>query len=505
MELEKTLYEVFGYREFRTGQKEIISSILKNLDTVGVLPTGTGKSLCYQFIGHVSDGHIIIVSPLLSLMQDQVEQMKAKGEKRVIAINSFLTPYQKSVVFQTLNKYKYIFISPEMLQIESILQKIQQLKIALLVIDEAHCISQWGYDFRTDYLKLGDIRKQLHSPVTLALTATATPEIMNDIITTLDIRHATIYKTSVDRPNISLMATTLEDTAAKQAAVLHYLKSLSGPGVVYFSSKKLAEHMVDFLKANGVGKVMAYHGGMTHEDRILIQQQFISGQLEYICATSAFGMGINKENIRFVIHYHMPLQMESYLQEIGRAGRDGKDSIAILLYAKGDENLAIQLTEGELPSPVQLNWYLNEISHYDTTSIAFLSDELGLRGGFTENQWRITKDFITSRVSESLSITKVIHEFIEFVQIRNKIKIKKISEIINFINRKTCRRTNILEYFDEVPLSKQIYNCCDNCGIDLETYEKIINPPHQEEENDDDWKSILTNLLTRQDGTIGKV
>jgi ATP-dependent DNA helicase RecQ len=499
MILEKVLYDVFGYKEFRTGQKEIITSVLKNLDTVGILPTGTGKSLCYQFIGQVTDGQIIIVSPLLSLMQDQVEQMKAKGEKRVIAINSFLTPYQKNIVFQTLSKYKYIFISPEMLQMDTILQKIRQLKISLFVIDEAHCISQWGYDFRTDYFKLGEVRKQLNSPVTLALTATATKEVISDIINVLDLKQATIYETSVDRPNISLVVSVLEDTLAKQAAVLTYLKTLNGPGIIYFSSKKLAEQMVGFLKANAVKNVMAYHGGMTHEERILIQQQFLNGQIEYVCATSAFGMGINKENIRFVIHFHMPLQMESYLQEIGRAGRDGKESVAILLYARGDENLAIQLTEGELPSLIQLDWLLNEWNDRKFTKVMnILSEDLCQRGGFTENQWRVTKEFIASRM-DSKPITTIIDEFKNFVRTRSKIKLKKIVEMVAYIKMDGCRRRSILEYFGESYRTKQKLNCCDNCGIDLKSYEKKIITSIIEEEIED-WTTMLTRLLTYQEG-----
>jgi ATP-dependent DNA helicase RecQ len=497
MNLEEILYDAFGFSQFREGQKEVIASLLKERDTLGILPTGTGKSLCYQFMGHVLDGHVLIVSPLLSLMQDQVEQMKAQGEKRVIAINSFLNPAQKSIVYNSLNKYKYIFVSPEILQVDFILKKLQKLPIALFVVDEAHCISQWGYDFRTDYLKLGEIRKQLGSPLTLALTATATPEVTKDIIDSLGIGQASIFETSVDRPNIALDVELFEDTKVKQRALINHLHHLAGPGIIYFSSKKVAEQTVENLKANGIKKVMAYHGGMTHEDRILIQQQFIHGQIDYICATSAFGMGINKENIRFVIHFHMPLQMESYLQEIGRAGRDGEQSIAILLYVKGDENLALQLAEGELPEVSQLDWLYNEISYGENKDriMSMLTEEMRLFGGFTEIQWRITKDFILTQFENKETLKLIIDNLKIFIEVRKSYKIKKIFDMVSYIKMVECRRKAILSYFGENIERKSVHFCCDNCGLDLNDFQPIMN---HEVVNEPirDWESQLINLLT---------
>lgn len=493
MNLENVLKQVFGFDTFRPGQKEIITSLLDGRDTIGVLPTGTGKTLCYQFVGHLSVGQVLIVSPLLSLMQDQVEQMKANGEKRVIAINSFLTSHQKSLVMKSLSHYKFIFISPEMLQVDFILERIKQLNISLFVIDEAHCISQWGHDFRTDYLKLGIIKSKLSSPLTLALTATATLEVKNDIIQSLNIQNAAFYETSIDRPNISMKVETFDDISAKQDALLRHLQNLTGPGIIYFSSKKLAENTVERLKRNGVTKVMAYHGGMTHEDRILIQQQFLNGQLDYICATSAFGMGINKEDIRFVIHFHMPLQMESYLQEIGRAGRDGKQSIAILLYSKGDESLALQLAEGELPSTSQLDWLYNDLSQRG--EIYKIPEELCVLGGFSEIQWRLTCDFIISNIEERKGLKEIIDEFKGFITKRKNYKVKKIFEMVHFIKQEECRRLSVISYFnDSFPVHKVLY-CCDNCGLELSPF---IADKKSEVEVDStfSWVSKLTKLLT---------
>ncbi len=360
MDIKTILQNHFGYSEFREGQEEIIQSVLKGNDTIAMLPTGSGKSLCYQLPAYSMDGLVLVISPLLSLMQDQVEQIRIRGEKKVAALNSFLDYKTKIQILNRISTFRYVFISPEMLANPAVLEKIKQTKIALFVVDEAHCISQWGPDFRTDYLSLGEVRENLGSPTTLALTATATSTILDDIKDVLRLKKPICCIYSVDRPNISLVVEKLDSFSDKRERILSYVKKLKNPGVIYFSSKKMTEEMASFLQSNGVNSVAYYHGGMEQEDRILIQQQFLSDQINIICATSAFGMGINKENIRFVLHYHMPSNLESYLQEIGRAGRDGLQSIAILMHAPGDEQLPMQLLENELPLKWQIQEYLEK-------------------------------------------------------------------------------------------------------------------------------------------------
>ncbi|MDQ6599500.1 ATP-dependent DNA helicase RecQ [Bacillus salipaludis] len=495
MELETLLKKHFGFDTFKNGQKEVISSILAGNDTLAILPTGTGKSLCYQFPGYVLHGQIIIISPLLSLMQDQVEQLMQMGEKRVVALNSFLSSEERKNVLQNLRKYKYIFISPEMLGIDFMIRKLQELSISLFVIDEAHCISQWGYDFRPDYSRIGYIRKRLGNPLTLALTATATRKVKEDIVQSLNLQEVEIIESTVDRPNIAYYVEKLADIPEKQRRVLELVSKLQTPGIIYFSSKKAAEKMASYLVENGVSKVMAYHGGLDHEQRILIQQQFIYGQLDVICATSAFGMGVNKENIRFIIHFHMPMQLESYLQEIGRAGRDGLPSVAIFLYSPWDEQLPLQLAEGELPSEQQLDWLFTRIRQDFNTYQDFSdkSHQFIENGGFSEIQWRIIQTFIKQykEVTGPEELKEIISDY---VMERRSIKKSNIYLMKKWVETDTCRREFILNYFEETSIQNNVKLCCDCCGMDLFNYQSF-NKKDSKDKNPKKWKEYLEKIL----------
>jgi ATP-dependent DNA helicase RecQ len=474
MQLEEVLLKHFGFHRFKTGQKEVISSLLSGRHTLAMLPTGTGKSLCYQLPGYVLDGQILIVSPLLSLMQDQVEQFKRFGEKRVVALNSFLGLEEKNLVLRNLKQYRYIFISPEMLQIPYILGLIGRLKLSMFVVDEAHCISQWGNDFRPDYSKLGEIRRQLGNPLTLALTATATNQVREDIIQSLGLDEVTKVESSVDRPNIAICVEHLGDYREKEHRVLELVKQLEKPGVIYFSSKKAAEHLAGLLVENDICQAGYYHGGMDQNARVLIQEQFINNQLDVICATSAFGMGINKENIRFVIHYHMPMQMESYLQEIGRAGRDGNPSVAILLYSPGDELLPLQLAEGELPSDQQIDWLFARIAEGQplTNEPLPLQKDFKEQGGFTEVQWRFIEGFIHQNHHQTVSLEGLRECLKEMIAGRLAAKKRNIYGFKQWLDTDSCRRELLLEYFGET-LSTKIQPCCDLCGIQLSQYQAV--------------------------------
>ncbi|MBT2686932.1 RecQ family ATP-dependent DNA helicase [Bacillus sp. ISL-47] len=495
MNLETILQKTFGYTSFRPGQKEIIASVLSGMDTLAMLPTGTGKSLCYQFPGYLLEGQVIIISPLLSLMQDQAEQLMLSGEKKVIAFNSFLTHEEKRQSLMNLRHFKFIFISPEMLHFDAVLSQLKKLHIALFVVDEAHCISQWGYDFRPDYLKLGEVRMKLGNPLTLALTATATPEVKGDITKSLGITEGNEFIYSVDRPNISLSVERLNSYRDKIERLAELAETIEGPGIIYFSSKKMAEQSAELLRGRGVGRVMAYHGGMDQESRILVQQQFIHGQLDLICATSAFGMGINKENIRYVIHFHMPMQIESYLQEIGRAGRDGDKSIAILLYAPGDEQLPYQLAESELPDKVQIDWIKGWLEDNPAviSSLSQYEEQLRQLSGLTDTQWRVFEDFFQRKSKQGISLEQIVLEMKIYNQKRLESKKQSIEEVYSWMSMNICRREHILSHFNEQK-TDVIANCCDVCGLELNDFTKKTSKVNQENSLYD-WKNHLDALL----------
>lgn len=498
MNLEHVLKEKFGFDKFRPGQKEVIESLMSGCHTLAMLPTGSGKSLCYQLPAYLLNKTTLIVSPLLSLMQDQADQLKMRGEKSVLTLNSFLTLNQKREAFDRLHMYRFIFLSPEMLSLEGVIKSLKTLEIGLFVIDEAHCISQWGYDFRPDYLNLGEVRRELNNPLTLALTATATKEVRKDIIGKLNINQAKETVSSVDRDNIAILSERLFSYEEKLFRVLELVRKFTGSGIIYFSSKKVAEAVTGFLQENGVDSVNFYHGGMDQDQRMLIQQQFISGQLKIICATSAFGMGVNKSDVRYVIHFHMPSTMESYLQEIGRAGRDRKQSVAVLLYSEGDEGLPLHLMEQQLPSDLQIEGVCSFLSEAKKIGANLtLSEKEQLSQSFSLNDIQLR--FFTQFLTGNQDPLQHVEEMKAYCQKRKSRNQEKLLRFLNWIYAQECRRLGILNYFDEKQQKLNPF-CCDFCGMDANKMIDLLPAVKVEQVNSyTTWKQELAFILLKKE------
>ena len=312
----------FGYDEFREGQKEIITSLEEGHDAIAILPTGNGKSFIYQYIGIKEKCRVVIVSPLIALMVDQVASLKQLGIHRAVAITSLMSESEKNYILSTLNEYQFIFVSPEMLQAPRFFKQLSKLEIGLLVVDEAHCISQWGYDFRSDYLFIGKMRKSLKNPRTLALTATATTQVVHDIYTFLglDQNKTTYFQGHAFLKNREIDVISVEGLRSKMLSEL--LKRVEYPCIVYAATIKEIEGLKESLLGEGFTKIDTFHSKRHSSDRQTIQQKFFRGEVNILLATSAFGMGINQSNIRTIIHYQLPQTLEDYVQQIGRAGRD---------------------------------------------------------------------------------------------------------------------------------------------------------------------------------------
>jgi ATP-dependent DNA helicase RecQ len=330
------LKSCFGYERFRAGQEEAISSILAGRDTLVVLPTGGGKSLCYQVPAMVLDGLTIVVSPLISLMKDQVDALRAR-ELPAAFINSTLSAAQVSSTMAAASRgeIKLLFLAPERFDYGGITGRLRDIGVSLLAIDEAHCISQWGHDFRPSYLRVRKVRADLGGPPTMALTATATPQVRSDILRQLDLTKPSVVITGFDRTNLSYGVLPARNDADKDRLLVETLNAHEGVAIIYASTRRSVDRIAAILEDAGI-PAAAYHAGLPDELRQEVQDAFMSERLRAIVATNAFGMGIDKANVRLVIHHAMPGTLEAYYQEGGRAGRDGRASRVYLLHSFPD-------------------------------------------------------------------------------------------------------------------------------------------------------------------------
>ncbi|XXF79819.1 ATP-dependent DNA helicase [Myxococcaceae bacterium GXIMD 01537] len=352
-EAQAGLVRHFGLTDFRPGQAQVVSSVLSGRNTVVVMPTGAGKSLCYQLPAVLLPGLTLVVSPLIALMKDQVEQLAARGISATF-INSSLTDLERAERLRRLRarEYKLLYVAPERLRSATFQELLAEVGVDLFAVDEAHCISQWGHDFRPDYAQLGQVRKRLRPPRTVALTATATPEVREDIVRVLLMKDPQVFAQGFDRPNLFLEVLGVGGDEERREACAQ-LARRGGSGIVYCSTRKAAEGMHSALRGRGVQAVL-YHAGMEDEARRRAQEEFMSAKEAVAVATNAFGMGIDKPDIRFVAHANIPRAVEAYYQEIGRAGRDGGPATAVLLFNHADVYTQERLIESNHPSEALL-------------------------------------------------------------------------------------------------------------------------------------------------------
>ncbi|MEI7865433.1 MAG: DNA helicase RecQ [Chthoniobacterales bacterium] len=332
--LEQKLKEVFGYDTFRPHQREIADAFLAGRDALAILPTGAGKSLCYQLPALVRDGLTVVVSPLIALMKDQVDQLTASGVAATFLNSSLDSPEARKRFAKLHNgEYKLLYLAPERLMLPEFLPKLSAWGMTALAVDEAHCISEWGHDFRPEYRRLREVREAFPGLPLLALTATATPRVREDIRTQLELRDPEIFIASFNRPNLTYRV--VPKAKAAEQVVKFVRERADEAGIVYCQSRRAAEAVAAALRKAGVAAA-PYHAGLEGDERARNQEAFLRDEVRVICATIAFGMGINKPDVRFVIHADLPKNVESYYQETGRAGRDGLPSDCLLFYSRGD-------------------------------------------------------------------------------------------------------------------------------------------------------------------------
>ncbi len=472
-DLTAALTQHFGFQSFRPGQRQAVEHAMAGRDVLAVMPTGSGKSLCYQLPGLLLGGTTLVISPLIALMKDQVDTLVATN-KRATYINSTLTPAEQRERLRRLvnNEYAIVYVAPERLRNAEFLRALAPVRIALLAVDEAHCISQWGHDFRPDYLYLHDAIPRLGKPPVMALTATATPEVQQDIARQLGRPQMERLVTGFNRPNISLGVRYTPGEADKLRALSAQLAHGPGSGIIYTGTRREAEQVAEF--ANEVAHVRAayYHAGLEDAERTRTQDAFMAGETPIIVATNAFGLGIDKPDIRFVIHYDLPSTLEAYYQEVGRAGRDGQPACGLLLYSPQDRALQEWFIEHDAPAPAEVeNLYrllprgVHEISPLDLQRQTGLIDsklKIALRQLERAGALRRLGDEHGSMLVEVIGLARLdlAASTAEIEQFRAH-KRQKLARMIRYAETDACRRRFILNYFGDRGPADAL-ECCDN-------------------------------------------
>jgi ATP-dependent DNA helicase RecQ len=462
----KLLQQRFGYSDFRKGQWEVVDSILSGKNSIAVFPTGGGKSLCFQLPALVLPGTTIVISPLISLMKDQVDSLVEKGIAASF-ISSSLSDYEAEQRIRRMKegRYKIVYIAPERFHSEAFAAALKNVTIPFIAVDEAHCISQWGHNFRPSYLKIRDLIQVVGNPVVAAFTATANEKVQKDMIELLGLSQCRLFISSFDRPNLEFR---IEQPPCPDAYVLNYVKNhAQKSGIVYASTRKKVENLYFYLRNNGIRAAM-YHAGLTAEQRNRQQNSYINGEARVIVATNAFGMGIDKSDVRYIIHYNMPISMESYYQEAGRAGRDGKSAVCILLKNSEDYRLNKFLINGNYPPVKAAENLFHRLRRRKASGIP---KELLLGRGASGSAVRESalKKIIEYGYAEIRNGVVFPSEKEKFtlsqkdIDRHKKIELEKLDAMQRYFEEKNCLRAYILRYFNEEPKDVQ----CGHCSLCL--------------------------------------
>ncbi|MDA7746496.1 RecQ family ATP-dependent DNA helicase [Psychromonas sp.] len=393
-----TLQQYFGFNQFRPGQESVISTLLNGQSAAAIFPTGSGKSLCYQLPALHLPNLTLVVSPLLALIQDQLDFLHSKGIAAA-SIQSMQSPAESAQVYKRVSdgEIKILFISVERLNSERFRAFLKKVPISLMVVDEAHCISEWGHNFRPDYLKLASYREEFAIEQVLLLTATATEKVIQDMATKFRIALNHITLTGSYRSNLNLSVVGVTDEEKLPTLYPWLLSRKEEAGIIYVTLQKTAEQVAEALNRQGI-RAIAYHAGLGNEQRQSIQQQFMNGELPLIVATIAFGMGIDKSDIRFVVHFDLPKSVENYAQEIGRAGRDGVTSECLVLANKNNLNVLENFVYADTPEKSAINFIVNEISH-------------------TQGDWEVLMNSLSSQSNIRLLALKTLLVYLELEKV----------------------------------------------------------------------------------------
>jgi ATP-dependent DNA helicase RecQ len=486
VDLHATLRVHFNFPAFRPGQAEAIQHVLHGQHTLIVMPTGSGKSLIYQLAALQLPGVTLVVSPLITLMKDQVDSLTRRGLAATF-INSSLAASEQTDRLRALaeNRFKIVLVAPERLRSRAFREALSHIPISLLTVDEAHCLSQWGHDFRPDYLHIAEARDQLHVPIVLALTATATPRVQDDIIHMLGLDRAKRIITGFNRPNLTLEVFSTPDVKAKLNFLRDFLSQADGAGIIYTGTRRDAEEVADFVREVARIEVAAYHGLLDAETRTRVQDAFMAGDLPIVAATNAFGMGIDRPDVRFVLHYSVPGTLEAYYQEASRAGRDGLPARAILLYSPKDTALHEFFIENDAPSLDELRAVYGYLQRAPATRLDGIERALGLpqtKARVAVEQLEIAQA-LHREPDEAFGVLRVevrplnemqLQAVATQVQKRREYKYRQLEVMVDYAETNACRRRSILQHFGDTG-SADAPLCCDNCLAQTEAVEAPRN------------------------------